>query len=182
MQANPNSTPLDSAVATQYLSAARHTLNHSLSKITHCLNQLDDSHMGWRPFEGQNSLTNLILHLCGNMGQWIIAAAGNVPDVRDRPAEFAERNALPKRELLLRLMRVVGEAESALNGLTVERLLEPRRIQGSETTVLKAIFDSVSHLVGHTHQIVYITRLILRENYKFQYVPKTPEQISAKKS
>jgi hypothetical protein len=42
--------------------------------------------------------------------------------------------------------------------------------------VLGAIFDSVSHLVGHTHQIVYITRLQLREKYKFQWEPKTPEQ------
>jgi hypothetical protein len=55
-------------------------------------------------------------------------------------------------------------------------LLEPRRIQGFETTVLAALFDSVSHFVGHTHQIVYITRLRLGDAYRFQWVPATPEQ------
>ena len=29
---------------------------------------------------------------------------------------------------------------------------------------------------GHTHEIVYITRLQLRERYKFLFVPKTTEQ------
>ena len=166
----------DSLVSAAYIAATRHSLNHSLSKIKHCLGQLDDSHMGWRPFEEQNSITNIILHLCGNMRQWIISADGSAPDIRNRPAEFAERQSLPKTELLSRLTEVVSEANRVLAGLPPEKLLEPRTIQATDTNVLAAIFDSVSHLVGHTHQIVYVTRLILREKYKFQWEPKTVEQ------
>jgi hypothetical protein len=55
-------------------------------------------------------------------------------------------------------------------------LLERRRIQGFETTVLAAIFDTVSHFVGHQHQIVYITRLRLGDAYRFQWAPATLEQ------
>jgi uncharacterized protein DUF1572 len=171
----------DELISAAYIAAVRHSLNHSLSKIKHCLDQLDDSHMGWRPFEEQNSLTNLILHLCGNMRQWIISAAGDAPDTRNRPAEFAERQTLPKAELSSRLSAVIGEADRLLAGLSPEKLLERRRIQAIDTHVLAAIFDSVSHLVGHTHQIVYITRLILREKYIFQWAPKTPEQGAAVK-
>jgi hypothetical protein len=162
----------DSPVAAEYIAAARHSLHHSLGKIKHCLDQLDDSHMGWRPFDQQNSITNLILHLCGNIRQWIVCAAGGETDTRNRPAEFAERTALPKAELLARLTAVIGEADRALAGVSAEKLLEKRRIQGIDTTLLAAIFDSVSHLVGHTHQIVYITRLIIREKHKFQWTPK----------
>jgi len=169
----------DSPVAAEYIAAARHTLSHSLAKITHCFEQLDNSAMDWRPFAEQNSLTNLILHLCGNMRQWIIFAAGAGPDVRNRPQEFAERGALPKHDLLARLSAVISEADRVLAGLTEKELIQERRIQGTDTTVLAAIFDSVSHLVGHTHQIVYITRLISREKYRFQWVPKTPEQGAA---
>ena len=169
----------EQSISSAYLAATRHTLNHSLSKIKHCLGQLDDSQMGCRPFEEQNSMTNIILHLCGNMRQWIISAAGNAPDTRNRPAEFAERQSLPKAELLSRLTAVIAEADRLLATLSPEKLLEPRRIHATDTNVLAAIFDSVSHLVGHTHQIVYITRLILREKYKFQWEPKTVEQVAA---
>jgi len=166
-------------ISSAYLAAARHTLKHSLAKITHCINQLDDSHMRWRPFKEQNSLTNLILHLDGNMRQWIIAAATGEADHRDRAAEFSQREALPKEELLARLTAVIEEGDEVLAGIGSERLLEKRRIQGTDTNVLAAIFDSVNHLVGHTHQIVYITRLILGDKYRYQWVPKTKEQGAA---
>jgi uncharacterized protein DUF1572 len=171
----------DPSVTAAFIAACQYSLNHSLAKIRHCLGQLDDSHMGWRPFEEQNSITNIILHLCGNMRQWIISAAGDAPDNRNRPAEFAEREPLPKKELLGRLTAVISEADRLLATLSPEKLLERRRIQATDTNVLAAIFDSVSHLVGHTHQIVYITRLILGEKYKFQWVPKSVEQGAAKK-
>jgi hypothetical protein len=166
-------------VAAAYIAAARHTLHHALAKITHCFNQLDDSHMAWRPFEQQNSLTNIILHLCGNIRQWIISAAGDTPDTRNRPAEFSRRQPLPKHELLSRLQKTIAEADAVVAALTAAKLLEKRRIQAVETTVLGAIFDCVAHLQGHTHQIVYITRFILREKYKFHYEPKTKEQGAA---
>jgi hypothetical protein len=170
---------LESQVAAAYIAAVRHSLNHSLVKIKHCFDQLDDSHMGWRPFEEQNSLTNLILHLCGNIGQWIISAAGNVPDHRNRPAEFATRTPLPKSELLARLTDTINKADQVVSRLTPQELVQPRRIQATETNVLAAIFDCVRHLEGHTHEIVYITRFILREKYRFHYVPKIVEQGAA---
>jgi Protein of unknown function (DUF1572) len=173
------SMPQDSIVAAQYIAAARHSLNQSLEKIQHCFDQLDDSHMGWRPFEEQNSLTNIILHLCGNLGQWIISGAGGAPDARDRPAEFSQREAMPKEELLSRLTSAVQQADGILAGLNVQTLIESRRIQGFDTTVLAAIFNSVSHLTGHVHQIVYITRWLLREKYKFHWAPKSAEQGAA---
>jgi hypothetical protein len=171
------STP--NPISAEFLAVARKSLHHSLTKITHCLNQLDDSHMAWRPFEAQNSLTNIILHLCGNIRQWIISAATGDPDVRNRPAEFSDRTPLPRHELLARLSAVISEADHVLAGVTPEKLLEPRRIMGTDVTVLAAIFDSVEHLKGHTHQIVYITRLILREKYKFHWTPPFGETITA---
>lgn len=169
----------DSAIAAQYIAAARHSLAESLAKIRHCLDQLDDSHMGWRPFPEQNSLTNIILHLCGNMRQWIICPLTGAADARNRPAEFSQRDSLPKRELMSRLTTVIEEADRALAGATAVTLLEARRIQAFDTTVLDAIFNSVSHLVGHAHQIVYITRWHLREKYKFHWAPKSVEQGAA---
>ena len=165
-----NST--DPTIAAEFVAAMRHEMKEALAKIRHCFDQLDDSHMGWRPFPEQNSLTNLILHLCGNMRQWIIVAAGGGVDARNRPAEFSQQTPLPKQELLSRLTAVVNEADSVISSLTPAKLLEARKIQSFQTTVLGAITHSVSHLTGHTHQIVYITRWHLREKYKFQWEPE----------
>jgi Protein of unknown function (DUF1572) len=164
--------PTDSEFAAEFIAAARRQLNSSLAKIKHCFDQLDDSHMGWRPFPEQNSITNLILHLCGNMRQWIIFAAAGGQDIRNRPAEFSQQTPLTKTDLLASLTSVITEADAVLATLPPEKLLEKRRLQGIDTTVLGAILDSVSHLVGHTHQIVYITRWHLREKYKFQWTPE----------
>jgi hypothetical protein len=90
--------------------------------------------------------------------------------------EFSDRQNRPEAELLAMLRDTVNKCDKVLAACPASRLLEKRRIQGFDTTVLSAIFDTVSHFVGHQHQIVYITRLRLGDAYKFQWTPPTPEQ------
>jgi len=123
-----------------------------------------------------NSIGNLILHLCGNVRQWIVAGIGGAKDVRNRPVEFAERGPLAKEELLRGLDRVVDEAKSVLESLTAQQLLAKRRIQGFETTALAAIFSSVPHFRGHTQEMINMTRTLLGDAYRFAWTPATPEQ------
>jgi hypothetical protein len=123
-----------------------------------------------------NSIANLLLHLCGNVRQWIIAGVPRGTDTRDRPREFAERDPIPKDELFRRLDAVVREADAVFSAITDAQLLEPRRIQGFDETVLSATFDALAHFNGHTQEIVYITRLQLGDAYQFAWMPTTPEQ------
>jgi hypothetical protein len=123
-----------------------------------------------------NSVGNLILHLCGNVRQWVVAGLGGAPDTRDRPAEFSERGPVPKGELLRRLAAVVDEAAAVLGRQTAGALLKVRRVQGSDVTGLEAVFDSVPHFRGHTQEIVHMTRLLLGDAYQFQWKPLSPEQ------
>ena len=132
--------------------------------------------MWWRSRPSLNSVGNLVLHLCGNLRQWIVAGLGGAADVRDRPAEFAERGPIPRDELLRRLEAVVDESRAVLARQTARQLLEARRIQGFDVTGLKAIFDSVPHFRGHTQEIVHLTRLQLGAAYQFAWTPATPEQ------
>src|SRR5215469_1049142 len=166
----------DLSIGAAFLAESRQTLAGSLKKIVNCLTQLDDEDLWWRQHESHNSIQNVVLHLCGNVRQWIVHGVGGEPDVRHRPNEFSDRQPLAKAELLARLQGTLTQADRVLAGLPPERLLDARRIQGFETTVLAAIFDSVSHFVGHTHQIVYITRLRLGDAYRFQWEPADAEQ------
>jgi hypothetical protein len=123
-----------------------------------------------------NSIGNLVLHLCGNLRQWIVSGVGGAADVRDRPGEFSQRGLILKEELLQRFEAVAREADAVLAGTAEDRLREPRRVQGFEETVLSAIFDSLAHLAGHTQEIVCLTRLQLGETYHFAWKPATPEE------
>lgn len=123
-----------------------------------------------------NSIGNLVLHLSGNVRQWIISGVGGEADVRNRPKEFSERGPFDREELIRRLDEVVQQADEVLRVVTPQQLLEPRRIQGFETTGLSAIFDSVAHFRGHTQEIVCLTRMQLGDAYRFEWAPSTPEE------
>jgi hypothetical protein len=166
----------DTSPGDAYLAECRATLESAFRKIEHCLAQLTDADLWWRQHESHNSIQNVILHLCGNLRQWILHGVGGETDPRDRPGEFADREKRPKAELLATLREMVAKCDRVLVTCPAERLLERRRIQGFDTTVLTALFDTVSHFVGHQHQIVYITRLRLGDAYRFQWAPATPEQ------
>jgi hypothetical protein len=155
---------------------AGNELSSALARIKHCLGQLREEQLWWRPHPALNSIGNLLLHLCGNVRQWIVAGLGGAANERDRPAEFAERGPIPKEELLRRLEAVVQEAKAVLARQTARQLLEVRRIQGSEITGLTAIFDSVPHFRGHAQEIVHMTRVQLGDAYRLQWQPLTPEQ------
>lgn len=155
---------------------AANELTSALDRIKHCLHQLTDEQVWWRAQPSLNSIGNLILHLCGNVQQWIVSGVGGASDLRDRPAEFAELGPIPIGELVQKLELAVEEAKRTLEGITARTLLENRRIQGFDVTGLAAIFNSVPHFRGHTQEIVHMTRSRLGDAYNFAWTPITPEQ------
>jgi hypothetical protein len=156
--------------------AAANELGSALERIKHCLNHLKEEQVWWRSSPGLNSTGNLILHLCGNLRQWIVAGVGGAADVRDRPAEFAEPGPVSKEDLLRNLEAVVAEAKGILAGITARQLEEVRRIQGFDVSGAAAIFDSVPHFRGHTQEIIHMTRSQLGDAYQFAWTPTTPDQ------
>src|SRR3984893_12120525 len=71
-----------------------------LPRIVGCLEQLSDEEIWWRPNAASNSVGNLVLHVCGNMRQWIISGLGGAADLRERDKEFAERGPIGREALL----------------------------------------------------------------------------------
>ena len=71
-------------------------LSESSAKIEHCVSQLEQEHVWWRPGEGHNSIGNLMLHLSGNLRQWAICSLGNLEDLRIRENEFSSETGSKK--------------------------------------------------------------------------------------
>src|SRR6187431_723775 len=86
----------------EFLQASRSFLKSDfMPRLTQCVKQLSEEDLWWRPNEASNSVGNLILHLVGNMRQWIVGGLGGIPTHRDRDSEFADRGPHPKAVLLL---------------------------------------------------------------------------------
>ena len=143
-----------------FLAQSREYLTgHYLPKILAAVDSLSDDDLWWRPNEASNSVGNLMLHLAGNVRQWIVSGVGGGPDQRDRAREFAERNRLPRAELVATLTRAVREADAVIAGVSRSALGESRLIQGRQVTVLEAIYHVVEHFSTHLGQIVLIAKL-----------------------
>src|SRR6266536_2397822 len=61
---------------------------------------LTNEQLWWRPNSASNSIGNLLLHLKGNVWQWMVASFNQLEDARDRPAEFNWRKEGSAGELL----------------------------------------------------------------------------------
>ena len=167
-----SSTLFSNAVQQQLVDLSR----ASVERIQHCVDQLSPEQIWWRPGPGQNSIGNLLAHVTGNLQQWVVDGIPQQANERDRPAEFDELRVDPPDELIDTLKRTVQEAESVILSLSPGQFMEPRCIQGFNVTVLGVATHSVTHLVGHTHQIVTLTRLQLGESYHFQLQPDEPRR------
>jgi len=137
----------------------RYLVREYAVKIRLCLEDLSDDDLWWRPNEQSNSIGNLLLHLAGNIRQWIVAGVGGAPDTRQRQAEFDERGPMPRDEVMRRFDAALADVDSVLRALDPAVLTENRAIQGRDTNVLKAIYHVVEHFGMHTGQIAYITKL-----------------------
>jgi uncharacterized damage-inducible protein DinB len=113
----------------------------------------------WRPNEESNSVGNLLLHLNGNLRQWIVAGVGGEAFARHRAEEFAAREGRPASELLAALEQTLADVDRVLAGLTAERLAERCAIQGRDLTVLEAVFHVTEHFAYHLGQIILVAKM-----------------------
>ena len=138
-----------------------------LPKIERCLEKLTDEAVWWRPNSDSNSIGNLLLHLSGNVGQWIVCGITGAASRRNRQQEFDERSLIPRADLLSKLKKTAQEADDLLAKLDPGSLLEKHTIQGREVTLLHAILHVVEHFSMHTGQIILLTKMVLGEDLKF---------------
>ncbi len=140
-------------------------LSHSTKKLTQmtalidaCVRELDSDQIWYRCGEAQNSIGNLILHLCGNVRQWIGWSIGGLPDIRERDLEFAASSIIEIPELLAKLNGTVGEAISILESFPPERLTERVATQDGERAALEVIYQVVGHFQQHAGQIIFAAK------------------------
>lgn len=138
--------------------SSKYLTDEYLPKIAAAIEPLSVEQLWWRPNETSNSIGNLMLHLAGNVRQWIVGGLGGVDFPRDRASEFSTREQQPASSLTSHLQSAVDDACRVLAGLDPDSLTEPRAIQRFDTTVMGAIYHVVEHFSMHTGQIIYLAK------------------------
>lgn len=136
-------------------------LREGQERIRFCVQRLDDAQLWLRPNANTVSVGNLVLHLCGNVGQWINSTLGNRPDERHRDEEFNATGPMDKRALRERLDSTLAFAYDVIGGLGSADLERTWNVQGFTETGLAIVLHVVEHFSYHTGQITLHTKLLL---------------------
>lgn len=129
-----------------------------LPRISKCLSHLSETEIWHRPNAETVSIGNLVLHLCGNVRQWIIAGLGGATDTRKRSEEFSEAGPIPTKELVSRLEGTLDEAKGVLDRLDPTTLLHPIQVQDYDATGVIILAHVVEHFSYHTGEITYAVK------------------------
>lgn len=157
----------ETAIDRLFLDYSARKLEELTARIETCLASLTDEQIWLRQKDNENAVANLVLHLCGNVRQWIISNIGGQPDDRVRAAEFAARIGPSNLELQTRLRFTVDEALHIIRGLTSAQLSGRYTIQGYDVSVLEAIYHVVEHFSMHAGQIIFITKMLTEGDLGF---------------
>ena len=144
---------------------------YHMPRLIRCLKMLPEKEIWWRPNAASNGAGNLVLHLSGNVRQWIISGLGNARDHRDRDREFAERGPISRRALIALIRKTVDGACRVLGRLSDDSLVRIYDIQGFRVSGMYAVSQVVWHFAYHTGQIIFITKWKLGKDLRFTHLP-----------
>jgi uncharacterized damage-inducible protein DinB len=150
---------IDPDVTALFLEFSRQKLlDQYWPRLRAAVEPLSQEHVWWRPNPASNSIGNLVLHLNGNVRQWLVDSFNHSPDNRNRPAEFQADESLSIAALLQKLDATLQQAAAVLARLTEADLIAPFEIQGYSVKGLDAVYQVVEHFGLHYGQILYIAK------------------------
>ena len=170
--AEPPHTALSQGPTTNFPELAARYLGEYEEKIRYAVARLEDDQLWWRANPRSNSIGNLLLHLAGNLTQWVVASIGGEPFVRHRDEEFAADRTAGAGELLARLGEAVRRAQTTLRALGAADLARPLQVQSYRTNVLGAAFHAVEHMSYHTGQILAVVKQLTGGDEPFDLYPQ----------
>lgn len=136
----------------------RRLLREGIPRLRQCLDLLEEAEIWYRPNAHSNSVGNLVLHLCGNVRQWVIHGLGGKPDTRRRQAEFDEQGPLSAGQLHALLDQLEQDLAPVLTGITPSDLAYTRKVQGFDETGVGILMHVVEHFSYHVGQVVYFVK------------------------
>ena len=156
----------------RFIEEADKYLGEYLRKIEHCTSLLTEVQVWWKPNDACNSVGNLLLHLRGNLSQWVLGGIGGEAIERHRSVEFAARETAAKSELLAGLAETVARVRITVREMRSADLARDISVQGYDVDGLGVVFHVVEHMAYHTGQIVAVTKQLLGPAANIEFYPQ----------
>jgi len=150
-----------------FLGYSLYIMRQMAVQLKECVQGLSEEQIWQRSGDNSNSIGNLILHLSGNIRQWIGNGIGGLPDIRERDTEFAARGGRSTAEILSLFEQTITDAINTVQNLPVERLPERTNPQNRDVSMLEAIYQVVVHLHLHVGQIIFATKQMTGKDMGF---------------
>ena len=163
-------------IEAEFLKYSADKLEQLTERIQDCLGKLTQDQIWMRHSDSENAVGNLVLHLAGNVRQWIGFGVAGMPNIRDRDSEFAARGGEQAGQ---RLSAVVTEAVTVLRNLDPNDLAAETTVQGYTITKMEAIYHVVEHFSQHTGQIIFATKLLTGQDLGYYKHLKQPAHTAA---
>lgn len=158
---------MEERIREEFVQNALYRLDESTRMIRISLGHISEEELWKRPNSSLSSTANLILHLCGNITQYVISSLGENEDTRERDAEFAATAGHTKKELLDLLTDTVDRAKRVINDASIEQLVRKREVQGFYFSGLGVVLHAVEHYSYHTGQIAFWTKQLKNTDLGF---------------
>ncbi|MEZ4828954.1 MAG: DinB family protein [Bacteroidia bacterium] len=136
----------------------RRLLDECIPRARKCLQLLSDDDIWFRPNENSNSMGNLVLHLNGNVRQWLMSTLGGQSDRRERQAEFDAVGGYSKAELLTCLDDLERDIRPVLDNITESDLARVWHVQGFEETGIAILVHITEHFSYHAGQMTWFVK------------------------
>ena len=158
----------ETAIAARFVEQCRRYLGGEYRvKLRVAVAAVPEDKLWARANGSSNSVGNLLLHLAGNVRQWIVSGIGGAPDTRTRSAEFDAEGGKTAAELMAALEAALDDVDAVLASLSPDMLLQARHIQGRDLVVLDAVFHVVEHFSYHVGQIVMLAKAAAPDTIQF---------------
>lgn len=139
----------------------------NLPRIHKCLDSITEEELWQRPNENSNSIGNLLVHLCGNITQYIHSSLGNEPDIRDRDLEFSRTGGLTKEEIYWKIAVVTEKAIDVLKKISEDELMKIRSVQGFDMSGVAIVVHVTEHFSYHVGQITFYVKLLKNKDMAY---------------
>ena len=146
---------------------ALYRMDESTRMIKKSLAEISEDEVWHKPNPSLNSIANLMVHLCGNISQYVISSLGETEDKRNRDDEFSVTGGLTKDELFTKLESVVDDAKRVIFNVTPNQLVKMRSVQGFSFSGVGIILHAVEHYSYHTGQIAFWVKQLKNKDLGF---------------
>ncbi len=158
---------MEEKIKEEFVQNALYRLDESTRMCSISLEHLAEEDIWKRPNKSLNSIGNLILHLCGNITQYVISSLGETEDMRERDVEFNTESTLTKEGLFQKLKETVETAKRVINDASIEQLIRKRDVQGFYFSGIGIVLHAVEHYSYHTGQIAFLTKQLKNTDLGF---------------